>query len=82
MEGGISGDGKTASILAFEEADAWIPRLEEFNKCTGAKVRIEYLPEQEDGMAEALRRDVGTAQDGQMVMGEGIFDAYIAEAPW
>lgn len=73
--------GKSASILAFEPDDKWVPRLEEFNKCTGANVRLEYLPEGEDGMAEALRRDVG--EDESMTLsGEGIFDAYIVQAPW
>ena len=73
--------GKSASLLAFEEDPKWIDRLEEFNRCTGAKVRLEYLAEGEDGMADALRRDVGddTAQESQ---GEGIFDAYIVQAPW
>ena len=41
--------GKIGSILAFEEDDAWIPRIREFNKCTGAQIRLEYLPEGEDG---------------------------------
>lgn len=81
--------GKSASLLAFEEDEKWVPRLEEFNKCTGAKVRLEYLAEGEDGMAEALRRDVG--EDGShgesntgesSLSGEGIFDAYIVQAPW
>jgi hypothetical protein len=70
--------GKSASILAFEEDDKWVPRLQEFNDCTGATVRLEYLPEGEDGMEEAIRRDVG---DGTWP-GEGIFDAYIVQAPW
>ena len=73
--------GKSASLLAFEEDAKWVPRLEEFNKCTGANVRLEYLPEGEDGMAEALRRDVGE-DDSNAVSGEGIFDAYIVQAPW
>lgn len=73
--------GKSASLLAFEEDDKWIDRLKEFNQCTGAKVRLEYLAEGEDGMADALRRDVGddAAQENS---GEGIFDAYIVQAPW
>lgn len=71
--------GKSASLLAFEEDGKWVPRLEEFNKCTGASVRLEYLPEGEDGMAAAVRRDVG---DDDKDDGEGIFDAYIVQAPW
>ena len=46
--------GQSASLLAFEESDMWVPRIEEFNRCTGAQVRLEYLPEGEDGMADAL----------------------------
>ena len=73
--------GKSASLLAFEEAPEWIPRLEEFNKCTGASVRLEYLPEGEDGMAQAIRTDVGDdISHGKA--GENIFDAYIVQAPW
>lgn len=72
--------GKQASLLAFEEDSQWIPRLEEFNRCTGANVRLEYLPEGEDGMADALERDVGTTATS--TSGEGIFDAYIVQAPW
>ena len=75
--------------MAFEADDEWVPRLEEFNKCTGANVRLEYLPEGEDGMAEALRRDVGEDEshgenDRELngLTGEGIFDAYIVQAPW
>ena len=76
--------GKSASILAFEEDSKWVNRLEEFNKCTGASVRLEYLPEGEDGMAEALKRDVGedSKYNSGATGGEGIFDAYIVQAPW
>jgi hypothetical protein len=70
--------GKSASILAFEEDDQWVPRLQEFNDCTGATVRLTYLPEGEDGMEDAIRRDVGD----DTYPGEGIFDAYIVQAPW
>jgi hypothetical protein len=70
--------GKSASILAFEEDDQWVPRLQEFNDCTGATVRLTYLPEGEDGMEDAIRRDVGD----DTLPGEGIFDAYIVQAPW
>jgi hypothetical protein len=62
--------GKSASILAFEEDDKWVPRLQEFNDCTGATVRLTYLPEGEDGMEDAIRRDVGD----DTWPGEGIFD--------
>jgi hypothetical protein len=64
--------------LAFEEDDQWVPRLQEFNDCTGATVRLTYLPEGEDGMEDAIRRDVGD----DILPGEGIFDAYIVQAPW
>ena len=76
--------GKSASILAFEEDSKWVARLAEFNKCTGASVRLEYLPEGEDGMAEALKRDVGEDSkfNSGTTGGEGIFDAYIVQAPW
>ena len=77
--------GQSASLLAFEESDAWVPRIEEFNRCTGAQVRMEYLPEGEDGMADALRADLGDDAEVEMMMGnggQGIFDAYIVQGPW
>lgn len=77
--------GQSASLLAFEESDAWVPRIEEFNRCTGAQVRLEYLPEGEDGMADALRADLGDDAEVEMMMGnggQGIFDAYIVQGPW
>ena len=77
--------GQSASLLAFEESDAWVPRIEEFNRCTGAQVRLEYLPEGEDGMADALRADLGDDAEVEAVMGnggQGIFDAYIVQGPW
>lgn len=75
--------GISASLLAFEKDDEWIPRLEEYNSCTGASVRLEYLEAGEDGMAEALVRDVGSAdRAGSSDSGEGIYDAYIVQAPW
>jgi len=76
--------GKSASILAFEEDSKWVDRLAEFNKCTGASVRLDYLPEGEDGMAEALKLDVGedTKYSDGSTGGQGIFDAYIVQAPW
>lgn len=63
----------------------WVPRIEEFNRCTGAQVRLEYLPEGEDGMADALRADLGDDSDVEQMGGnggQGIFDAYIVQAPW
>ncbi|CAB9529621.1 activated protein kinase catalytic subunit alpha-1 [Seminavis robusta] len=76
--------GQSASLLAFEEDSLWVPRLEEFNRCTGARVRLEYLPEGEDGMADALRQDLGddVSHDQGNAEGQGIFDAYIVQAPW
>ena len=77
--------GQSASLLAFEESDAWVPRIEEFNRCTGAQVRLEYLPEGEDGMADALRADLGDDAEVEAMMGnggQGIFDAYIVQGPW
>jgi hypothetical protein len=76
--------GKSASILAFEEDSKWVDRLAEFNKCTGASVRLDYLPEGEDGMADALKLDVGedTKYSDGSTGGQGIFDAYIVQAPW
>ena len=64
--------GKIGSILAFEEDESWVPRIREFNKCTGAKISLEYLPEGEDGMSDAVYRDVENA---------GTFDAYIVQGP-
>jgi len=83
--------GKSASLLAFEEDSKWVPRIAEFNACTGASVRLEYLEEGEDGMAEALLRDVGSGSSAAATDdsvggggggGEGIFDAYIVQGPW
>lgn len=72
--------GVNANLLAFEESETWVPRLEEFNKCTGANVRLHYLAEREDGMGEALIQDVG--KNDEENSGEGIYDAYIVQAPW
>ena len=33
--------GINANLLAFEEADEWIPRIEEYGKCTGANIRLQ-----------------------------------------
>jgi len=71
--------GKKASFLAFEEDTQWIPRIKEFENCTGARVTLEYLEDGEDGMADALLADVG---DSQNRGGEGMFDAYIVQGKW
>lgn len=71
--------GKIARFLAFEEEAEWIPRIEEFRKCTGAKVSLEYLPGGEDAMEKALLTDVG---DDQNIAGEGLYDAYIVQGIW
>lgn len=72
--------GINANLLAFEEADEWIPRIEEYGKCTGANIRLQYLGEGEDGMGDALIQDVGKNEDD--TTGQGIYDAYIVQAPW
>ena len=36
--------GIPAAVLAFEEDGLWVPRLEEFNDCTGASVIVTYTP--------------------------------------
>jgi len=79
--------GIPATLLAFEEDDLWIPRLEEFNGCTGAKVTLTYTPNGEDGMQAALESDVGVKYntgDGARFVeeGAGIYDSYIVQAPW
>jgi hypothetical protein len=55
--------GIPATLLAFEPASAWAPRLSEFNKCTGARVTLTYNGQDgqgnEDTMEEDLRDDVG-----------------------
>ena len=76
--------GIPATVLAFEEDDLWAPRLEEFNRCTKAKVAISYTPKGEDGMQAALEEDVGVkyeTQDGGSyeTEGAGIFDAYVVQ---
>lgn len=72
--------GINANLLAFEVSETWIPRIEEYGKCTGANVRLQYLAEGEDGMGAALMDDVGKNEDD--TTGQGIFDAYIVQAPW
>lgn len=34
--------GVPATILAFEQSDAWVPRINEFNACTGARLSLTY----------------------------------------
>eukprot|EP00584_Thalassiosira_punctigera_P003619 CAMPEP_0172534374 /NCGR_PEP_ID=MMETSP1067-20121228/6761_1 /TAXON_ID=265564 ORGANISM="Thalassiosira punctigera, Strain Tpunct2005C2" /NCGR_SAMPLE_ID=MMETSP1067 /ASSEMBLY_ACC=CAM_ASM_000444 /LENGTH=1089 /DNA_ID=CAMNT_0013319153 /DNA_START=394 /DNA_END=3663 /DNA_ORIENTATION=+ len=72
--------GINANILAFEKADAWIPRIEEYGKCTGANIRLQYVAGGEDEMGDALIEDVGENEDDKT--GQGIYDAYIVQAPW
>ena len=72
--------GVNANLLAFEESETWIPRIEEYGKCTGANIRLQYLAEGEDGMGDALIQDVGENNDD--TTGQGIYDAYIVQAPW
>ncbi|EGD77131.1 TK protein kinase [Salpingoeca rosetta] len=83
--------GIPASLLAFEREDLWIPRLKEFNACTGARVQLTYNGEDgegdEDTMEEDLRQDVGVsyrARGGGLFQeaGAGIYDAYIVQPPW
>jgi len=78
--------GVNANLLAFEKAELWVPRIEEFSRCTGASIRLTYN-NGEDYMAKDLIDDVGL--NDQMVDdgssqggGAGIFDAYIVQAPW
>mmetsp|Transcript_82811 Transcript_82811/g.208543 ORF Transcript_82811/g.208543 Transcript_82811/m.208543 type:complete len:1058 (-) Transcript_82811:163-3336(-) len=78
--------GVWATLLAFERDDLWVPRLQEFSACTGARVSLAYVPNGEDGMEAALREDVGIdyVQDGGRMekSGAGIYDAYIVQPPW
>lgn len=79
--------GVPANLLAFEEDDLLLPRLAEFNGCTGARVTHSYVAGGEDGMQAALEADVGTlytTHGGTSVSteGSGIHDAYIVQAPW
>jgi ABC-type glycerol-3-phosphate transport system substrate-binding protein len=73
-------DGVNANLLAFEESATWIPRIDEFKKCTGANVKLQYVPGGEDNMAQALIDDVGL--NNREDSGQGIYDAYIVQAPW
>ena len=34
--------GVPATILAFEQSDSWVPRINEFNACTGARLSLTY----------------------------------------
>jgi len=72
--------GINANLLAFEVSDFWVPRIEEFQKCTGASIRLTYVAGGEDAMAQALIDDVGKNDDENT--GQGIYDAYIVQAPW
>lgn len=72
--------GVNANLLAFEESDTWIPRIDEYHKCTGANIRLQYVVGGEDSMADALIADVGL--NNKEDTGEGIYDAYIVQAPW
>ena len=69
-----------SNLLAFEESDTWIPRIDEYHKCTGANIRLQYVVGGEDSMADALIADVGL--NNKEDTGEGIYDAYIVQAPW
>jgi hypothetical protein len=72
--------GVNANLLAFEESDIWIPRIDEYHKCTGANIKLQYVVGGEDYMADALIADVGL--NHREDTGEGIYDAYIVQAPW
>mmetsp|Transcript_1938 Transcript_1938/g.3691 ORF Transcript_1938/g.3691 Transcript_1938/m.3691 type:complete len:1102 (-) Transcript_1938:147-3452(-) len=72
--------GINANLLAFEESETWIPRIEEYAKCTGANIRLQYVAGGEDDMGDALIEDVGKNEDE--TTGQGIYDAYIVQAPW
>ncbi|KAL3802961.1 hypothetical protein HJC23_011584 [Cyclotella cryptica] len=72
--------GVNANLLAFEESATWIPRIDEFHKCTGANIKLQYVPGGEDFMGEALIEDVGLNNNEDS--GQGIYDAYIVQAPW
>eukprot|EP00585_Thalassiosira_rotula_P013292 CAMPEP_0196129898 /NCGR_PEP_ID=MMETSP0910-20130528/451_1 /TAXON_ID=49265 /ORGANISM="Thalassiosira rotula, Strain GSO102" /LENGTH=1075 /DNA_ID=CAMNT_0041389097 /DNA_START=439 /DNA_END=3666 /DNA_ORIENTATION=- len=72
--------GINANILAFEESATWIPRIEEYGRCTGANIRLQYVDGGEDEMGSALIQDVGENDDE--TTGQGIYDAYIVQAPW
>jgi len=79
--------GVPANLLAFEEDDLLLPRLAEFNGCTGAIVTHSYVAGGEDAMQSALEADVGTrytTHGGTVVSSEGggVHDAYIVQAPW
>ncbi|KAL7541035.1 hypothetical protein ACHAXR_010567 [Thalassiosira sp. AJA248-18] len=72
--------GINANLLAFEESATWIPRIDEYSKCTGANIRLMYVAGGEDEMGNALIEDVGKNEDE--TTGQGIYDAYIVQAPW
>jgi len=72
--------GVMAQVLAFEESAAWVPRIAEYGRCTGASIRMKYVAGGEDAMAAALLDDVGANADA--TTGQGIYDAYVVQAPW
>ena len=70
-----------AALLGFEEDSLWIPRLDEFNSCTGSRISLTYTLLGEDGMADALEADCGTVAPTPSE-GAGIYDGYVVQAPW
>ena len=70
-----------AALLGFEEDSLWIPRLDEFNSCTGSRITLTYTLLGEDGMADALEADCGTVAPTPSE-GAGIYDGYVVQAPW
>eukprot|EP01147_Barroeca_monosierra_P005467 gene5467-7168_t len=83
--------GIPASLLAFERDDLWIPRINEYNACTGARIQLTYNGRDGQGDEEAmeadLRSDVGVRYqraDGSIfeTNGAGIYDAYVVQPPW
>lgn len=79
--------GIPSALLAFEEDSLWVPRLDEFNRCTGAKITLTFTAEGEDGMQAALEQDVGVSYDSAdgsrfVSEGAGVYDGYVLAAPW
>ena len=70
-----------AALLGFEEDSLWIPRLDEFNSCTGSRISLTYTLLGELGMADALEADCGTVAPTPSE-GAGIYDGYVVQAPW
>lgn len=79
--------GVAASILAFERSEKWGTRLDEFNRCTGAKVTLAYNGMDGEGDESAMpmdiQHDLGSTASSTGALGveEGanIFDGYIAQ---